>query len=229
MGIHQKLYALPRETLTIIGFGSLLSEASARRTTPRLTNYRLVTVTGYRRIFNKAGIVFISRFGASRDDRAIASCATRYDGSTRIVCCAFDIPASVFPALDEREHRYHWTEVDFTDVSGPAGRGRMCTESTDDAYRCKCGTVEAYERRVGQFYRGRIWRDDLLPFPMYLDFCLDAARTHGPAVVDNFLDTSYLADGVTTIRAYLAGRERASSLAPDEIMERVYGEPRPKR
>ncbi len=213
------------QTNTIIGFGSLLSEASARRTTPSLTNYRLVAVSGYRRIFNKTGIVFISTFGASPDDRALSSCATRYDGTTQLTCCAFDIPAAEFPALDEREHRYAWADVTFTDSRGTAGRGRMCTESTDDAYRAKCGNAEEYERRVGQFYRGRIWRDDLLPFPMYLDFCLAAAEGHGRNVFDNFIDTSYLADGSTTIRTYLAGRERVTNLTADAIHERVYGAP----
>ena len=214
---------VPPQTITIIGFGSLLSERSARSTTPSLSNYRLVTVHGYRRIFNKAGIVFVHRFGASPDDRAIASCATRYDGETPLICGAFDIPGVEFQALDEREHRYRWVETSFRDFDGSAGRGLMCTESTDEAYCAKCCTAEEYERRVGQFYRGRIWRDDILPFPMYLDFCLYAARAHGPHVFDNFLDTSYLADGVTTIRAYLAGRERLSSLADIEITERVYG------
>ena len=216
---------VPRQSLTIVGFGSLLSEASARRTTPSLTNYRLVTVAGYRRIFNKTGIVFISKFGASPDDRALSSCATRHDGATQLVCCAFDIPATEFPALDEREHRYAWADVAFTDASGKSGNGRMCTESNDDAYRTKCGSAEEYERRVGQFYRGRIWRDDLLPFPMYLDFCLAAADSHGRAVFDNFLDTSYLADNVTTIRSYLAGRTRVTNLTADTIHARVYGTP----
>ena len=212
------------DDITIIGFGSLLSEASARRTTPGLSNYRLVTVPGYRRIFNKVGIVFVSKFGASPRDRAISSCATRYDGTTQLVCAAFDIPADEFPALEEREHRYRWTEVRYEGHAG-IGRGVMCTESTDDAYREKCGSADEYEHRVGRYYRGKIWRDDILPHPMYLDFCLDAARAHGPRVIDNFLDTSYLADGVTTIRAYLAGRERLGSLAPDEIWQRVYGAP----
>lgn len=211
--------------LTIIGFGSLLSERSARSTTPSLTNYRLVTVPGYRRIFNKAGIVFVHRFGASPDDRAIASCATRHDGTTTLICCAFDIPAAEFAALDEREHRYRWADVDFVTRRGGRGRGLMCTESTDEAYRVKCGSAEDYERRVGQYYRGKIWRDDLLPFPMYLDFCLDAARGHGAEVAENFLDTSYIADGVTSIRQYMAGRERLSSLAQNEINQRVYGTP----
>lgn len=216
---------LSTNTFTIIGFGSLLSEASARRTTPSLTNYRLVAVSGYRRIFNKTGIVFISKFGASPDDRALSSCATRRDGVTTITCCAFDIPKCEFPALDEREHRYEWADVTFVDDAGATGRGRMCTESTDEAYRAKCVSAAEYERRVGQHYQGKIWRDDLLPFPMYLDFCLAAARGHGPHVLDNFIDTSYLADGVTTIRAYLAGRERMTDMTEAAIHERVYGTP----
>lgn len=80
----------------------------------------------------------------------------------------------------------------------------MCTETTDENYLLnKCVTTTEYDRRVGRFYSGRIWRDDILPFPTYLKHCIAAAHTHGELVRDNFLDTTYLADGVTSIRSYM--------------------------
>ena len=37
--------------MTVAGFGSLLSERSARSTFPELTNFRLATIAGWRRVF----------------------------------------------------------------------------------------------------------------------------------------------------------------------------------
>ena len=43
---------------TILGFGSLLSEQSARTTFPDLDRFRLVRVHDYRRVFAHAGGIF---------------------------------------------------------------------------------------------------------------------------------------------------------------------------
>ena len=37
--------------MTVAGFGSLLSERSARSTFPELSNFRLATIAGWRRVF----------------------------------------------------------------------------------------------------------------------------------------------------------------------------------
>ena len=51
---------------------------------------------------------------------------------------------------------------------------------------------------------GRLWGDPaLLPRPGYLARCIEAAHSMS-ACAENFLDSSYLADGTTPIRAYLA-------------------------
>ncbi|HRK65863.1 MAG TPA: hypothetical protein PLN53_15815, partial [Terricaulis sp.] len=63
--------------IEVIGYGSLLSEASARETVPSLKGFELVRVRGHRRVFNKVGVVFFERFGAVESDLRIASCATQ--------------------------------------------------------------------------------------------------------------------------------------------------------
>ena len=79
----------------------------------------------------------------------------------------------------------------------------MCTENTDKNYLLnKCITDEEYYDRVGKYDTGHIWRTDILPFPPYLKFCLQSARNLGPEAYRNFLDTSFIADGKTTIREY---------------------------
>ncbi|KAH8044938.1 hypothetical protein JL720_16882 [Aureococcus anophagefferens] len=54
---------------TILGFGSLLSEQSARLTFPDLDEFRLVRVRGYRRVFGHAASIFF--------ERGIADAATK--------------------------------------------------------------------------------------------------------------------------------------------------------
>lgn len=201
--------------VTVIGFGSLLAESSARETIPNLINFRLVRVDGYRRIFNKVGVSFLYRYSMPGNpearNAAIASCSTEVDPHNAFIGCAFDCPAPDFPALYDREHRFRWVEASFQvlkldghQTDEATGTGRMCTQYTDADYRLnKCVTVAEYESRVGQYYGGKIWREDILPFPVYLKHCLDAASSHGTAVYQNFLESSFLADGVTTIKAFL--------------------------
>ncbi|MBU2967338.1 gamma-glutamylcyclotransferase [Amphritea sp. 2_MG-2023] len=199
--------------MSVVGYGSLLSERSALQTVPALQNFRLVRVPGYRRIFNKVGVVFISRFGADPASLQLASCSTQAVKTGEIICSQFECSVDDFTALYEREHRFRWVEVKTSRLDGlinPAEPrvGRMCTAYNDLDYRLnKCITPQEYERRVGAFYHGPLWRDDILPFPRYLAFCLQAVASQGQAVLDNFLDSSFLADGTTSIRTYLQQSE----------------------
>ena len=47
--------------VTILGFGSLLSERSTKTTFPDATNFRLVVVNGYRRSFAHPAAIFFKR------------------------------------------------------------------------------------------------------------------------------------------------------------------------
>ncbi|MBY4676354.1 gamma-glutamylcyclotransferase [Marinobacterium arenosum] len=191
--------------ISVVGYGSLLSERSARETVPGLINYRLVEVPGHRRIFNKVGVVFFSRHGASADSLEIASCSTEPSPGSAMICAQFELDEVDFAALYEREHRYRWIEVETHDRHGHVRTGRMCTGYNDRDYRLnKCITPQEYQQRVGQYYGGALWRDDILPFPRYLAFCLQAAAENGADVLGNFLDTSFLADGITSIRQYVS-------------------------
>jgi hypothetical protein len=206
--------------ISVVGYGSLLSEESARETVPALQNYRLVRVPGYRRVFDKVGIVFISRHGESPDSLELASCSTEADSASEIIAAQFECSEEDFVHLYEREHRYRWIEVETRHCgSGEAALGRMCTGYSDQDYRLnKCVTEAEYQRRVGQYYQGPLWRRDILPNPRYLGFCLQAAASQGSAVLDNFLDTSFTADG-RSLRVYLHQRPE---LMPDARVEYSY-------
>lgn len=190
--------------ISIVGYGSLLSEQSARETVPELQNFRIVTVPGFRRVFNKVGVVFLSRHGADPMSLEIASCSTLPDPETEILCSQFECSVDDYERLYEREHRFQWLEVDTVEADGAVSSGHICTTSSDTYYRThKCESPQEYHERVGQYYSGALWRDDILPFPRYLAFCLQAAQGQGESVLNNFMDSSYLADGITCIRDYI--------------------------
>ncbi|MCG8364287.1 MAG: hypothetical protein MJA27_13265 [Pseudanabaenales cyanobacterium] len=192
-------------TITVFGYGSLLSQKWAEEMVEScLSNFRLVRVKGYRRIFNKVGIVFFRRYNIPQDDLKVSSCATRYDGETEIICSAFECSGKDFLKIYEREHRFRWILVDGVDSEGRTHQGRMCTEYTDEDYLLnKCILEEEYHSRVKQYYQGKIWRNDIFPHTLYLRHCLKAAKQHSGDVYNNFISTSYLSDGSTPISEYL--------------------------
>ncbi|MEM8861469.1 MAG: gamma-glutamylcyclotransferase [Chloroflexota bacterium] len=196
--------------IQIVGYGSLLLEESARKSVPNLTGFRIVRVPNYIRIFNKVGVVFHTRRQIEPADVRRASCASRLREGAEIICSTFKCPAEEWPELFEREHRFRWIEVEFIEVDGSIGKGQMCTEWTDEGYRAtRIKDDQDYFERVGQHYQGKLWRDDILPFPEYLQLCLRAAGSHGEELVDHFLRSSYLADGETTLEHYLKNNPNA--------------------
>ena len=83
-------------TTTILGFGSLLSERSSRVTFPDLTNFRLVRVQGYRRVFQHPASIFFSRGIADRDSGAFCSLSAEPcdEAAVGFVASAFEVRTS---------------------------------------------------------------------------------------------------------------------------------------
>jgi hypothetical protein len=189
----------------VAGYGSLLSEASARETVPGLQDFEVCSIRGYVRVFDKVAMVFFERHGATEDRLDIAALSTRPRPGAEMVGCRFRVPDSALPALYEREHRYAWVMAETVGADGKVLPARMTTAITDEDYRLnKCVTEAEYHARVGRWYSGRIRRTDVLPFPTYLAHVLRAVRRAGEGPYEDFLDTTFLADGETPLRRYLA-------------------------
>ena len=191
-------------TVTIGGFGSLMDEASARATTPSITNWRYGWVDGYVRVFNLVSILNIIRGNATGDH--LATCTARAVASGKLRVCLYDVPASEYPQLLARERRLREVVTPYREDTGQVGDCVIFGEYSDAEYRAERATTEAmWQEEVGQFYSGNaIYRDDLLPVPSYLARCLTAFKKLGDESLDNFLDQSFLGDGKTTIREYIA-------------------------
>eukprot|EP01123_Difflugia_compressa_P004783 TRINITY_DN16297_c0_g1_i1.p1 TRINITY_DN16297_c0_g1~~TRINITY_DN16297_c0_g1_i1.p1 ORF type:complete len:111 (+),score=13.27 TRINITY_DN16297_c0_g1_i1:23-334(+) len=80
----------------------------------------------------------------------------------------------------------------------------MCGKYTDAEYKKeRCSDPERYYNLWGRWGITKIWRDDILPCRVYLRHCVLAASKYGEEVKNNFLNSSFLGDRVTTIGQYL--------------------------
>ena len=86
----------------ILGFGSLLSEQSARTTFPDLGGFRLVRVHGYRRVFAHAAAVFFERGIANAETLEFASLSAEpRDGASFVAACfEVDMDAASWARFD---------------------------------------------------------------------------------------------------------------------------------
>ena len=188
----------PDGRLTILGYASLMDEVSARTTSPSASEFRLVTIPNYCRIFNLVSVINIERGLAAPPH--LCTCTARRREGAAISGCAFSIAESDFEALAARETRLR-LELVRTGDTEPA---LMWAESSHDHFvRQRCGDADAYDAAVGRFYAGELYREDALPVPSYVLRRLRAQRAAAPAALQNFLDASYLGDGATPLRSWL--------------------------
>lgn len=188
----------------VAGYASLMDEASARETMPSVSTFRLGVVPDhYCRVFNLVSIINIRRGLAT--GRRLATCTARPRPGCSLSVCVFEVPLEELEPLAMREARLRLAPVRVEKLGGDdeaATAALLCLESSDDEYRERwCGAdADAYHEQVGQYYDGRLYRDDCLPVPSYLIRCMRAHAAAG--TVGNFLDASFLGDGRTTLRAH---------------------------
>ncbi|KAL3797720.1 hypothetical protein HJC23_000265 [Cyclotella cryptica] len=78
-------------TITLLGFGSLLSETSARLTFPTLQNFRLGRVPHHRRVFAHPASIFFRRGIANLDTLEMSSLSVEYAEGQSFVCSLFEV------------------------------------------------------------------------------------------------------------------------------------------
>ncbi|XP_058758015.1 uncharacterized protein LOC131631239 [Vicia villosa] len=166
--------------ISICGYGSLLSEKSARSTFPNLTNFRTARLTGFRRLFSVVGAFFFTH--------GIAN------------------PKTQIPAFIKREREYRLLAVFPESLDGKPfpNPAVICASYTDEEFcKNKCSEgKETYFQPYGEYNVHKIWRDDVLPCRVYLRHCVLAAKSLGDEAYSNFLDHTFIADRKTTIRQY---------------------------
>jgi len=172
-----------------------------------LTNFRTGTVRGYKRVFDHVGIIFIQNLLVEKDSLEISSVCAEEDPTREMLVSIFEIPETEIPLFYQREDFFNVKEVDVEEHKDEKKiiRGLMCTRfASDEALiAANFGSKETFENRFKGFYQGRIYRDDILPCRIYLKHCLVAAKRLGDEFEANFLNYTFIADRITTIRQYL--------------------------
>lgn len=221
--------------LTILGFGSLLSERSSRMTFPELENFRLARVPSYRRVFGHATSIFFKRGIANMETKEMGSLSAEYDeGNKGFVCVAFEVdnkdmmedgvPSQAFL---EREEEFNIITVPFFDLTtGEECKGILCARGSDEEYLKRWGQAH-FDEEYTKFGINTIWNWDgpsgLRPCATYLRHCTLAAENMGPVCNSSFLDETFLADRKTTIGAYLKENPQVMTTVPPVELAIRYG------
>ncbi|XP_021725581.1 uncharacterized protein LOC110692803 isoform X2 [Chenopodium quinoa] len=210
LDVMSDFYAIssPRGYVSICGFGSLLSERSARSTFPDLANFRIARLKGFRRVFAHVAPIFFERGIAKPETKEISSLSVEPCEGEELIVTVFQIQKSEVPYFMERELEFRFLAVLPETIKGTPFKNPavLCTRYSDEEFfnvRCE-GSKEVYHQHYGRYNIDKIWRDDVFPCRTYLRHCVLAAKNLGDAAYNNFLDHTYLADRQTTIRQYLA-------------------------
>ncbi|XP_015692564.2 uncharacterized protein LOC102710701 [Oryza brachyantha] len=215
--------------ISVVGFGSLLSERSSRSTFPELEGFRVAALRGFRRVFAHSAPIFFERGIAIEVTKEFSSLSVEPCEGELIIVTVFEIKEEEVPAFIEREHEFRFLAVVPEGLDGVpyANPAVVCARYSDEEYfqvRCK-GSKEIYDQRYGRYNIDRIWRDDILPCRVYLRHCVLAAKNLGEPAYSNFLDHTYLGDRKTTIREYLAttGAGIMEEEPPESLKSRYGG------
>jgi hypothetical protein len=235
------------EMVTIVGFGSLLSEKSALSTCRGVTGFRLGRVDGWRRVFAHPAAVFFERAIAIAATKEVASLSAEpAPAGSGFVVAAFEIPIAELAPLLAREEEFNFVRVRVhpldlgqNGAGGGSGvvakaetEGWMCTRSTDDDVLNRPGLREKYGRHLEPAFGTTSvwgWAEDsgILPCPVYCRHCVLATQRKGvpTAAADSFQDETFLVDRKTTLRQYLAaaGSHVMGSVVPEPLLDRYNG------
>ncbi|KAH9683613.1 hypothetical protein KPL71_027739 [Citrus sinensis] len=101
----------PDGFISISGFGSLLSENSARSTFPNLINFRVAKLRGFRRVFAHVAPIFFERGIAKPETKEISSLSVEPCEGETLIVTVFEIKKSEIPAFIKREHEFRFLAV----------------------------------------------------------------------------------------------------------------------
>ena len=169
-----------------MGFGSLLSERSARSTFPNLGNLRVVRVRGFQRVFAHPAAIFFEREIARLQTKEMASlcCFPSSSDEHSFLAVAFEVPVtdeSQWLEFERREEEFELVDCEFEELT-PASvqgvevegdvhkvpqtgegkprsqvkHGLICTQGSDELYIQKWG-YSLFAQKYLSYGLGSIW------------------------------------------------------------------------
>lgn len=229
--------------MTILGFGSLLSEKSSRLTFPDLKNFRLARVPNYKRVFGHPTGLFFRRGIANMETLEMSSLCVEYEKDyPGIIAAAFEVSTENMmedgvPSQEflEREEEFNIIQVPYINfecdrkstAETKFSVGVICTRSTDEAFLKRWGE-ERFNEHFRKYGIETIWGwtpdSGLRPCAIYMRHCYLAAKSLGEACFNSFLDDTYLVDRITTIRQYVQQYPEVLDVRPPaELVNRYSG------
>ncbi|KAH7492525.1 uncharacterized protein KRP23_1432 [Phytophthora ramorum] len=213
----------------IVGFGSLLSEASARSTFgDGVCSFRLAKVMDFRRVFAHPASIFFQRGIANLQTKEMASLSTEPAPGCSFLVSVFEIPEDLLPDFYEREEEFQIIRARFHELDGRVGaEALMCTRWSDEEYIAKRGQ-DTFDTKYKAYGLDTIWGWDaqsgILPCRVYLRHCLLAVKKLGEEVYDDFVATTYLGDRTKTIKEYIeANPSIMLERPPPHLVDRYSG------
>ncbi|KAL6503363.1 hypothetical protein OROGR_025286 [Orobanche gracilis] len=214
----------PEGLVSICGFGSLLSERSARSTFPDLINFRAAKLSGFRRVFAHVAPIFFERGIAKPETKEISSLSVEPCESETLVVTIFEIQRSEIPSFIEREHEFRFLAVIPETFNGLlyTTPSVICARYSDEEYflnRCKDEAKRYSFKGMDDMALTRFgWT---ISYPVAFIFATGvlAAENLSETAYDNFLDHTFLGDRKTTIRKYLA--TSGSGIMEEELPEQL--------
>ena len=231
------------DMVSVLGFGSLLSERSSRLTFPDLQNFRLARVRNYRRVFGHPTSIFFRRGIACLETKQMSSLSVEYcEGHAGFIATVFEVPSDGMledgvPSLAflEREEEFDIFHVPYLEFHEPSQQQQdaesktalICARSTDDAYLERWGK-ERFHEYYAKYGIESIWgwkeNSGLRPCAVYLRHCYLSAQSMGEECLASFLDDTVLVDRITTVRQYLEQYpEVLLNEPPPELVDRYSG------
>ncbi len=167
----------------IIGYGSLMDKEQFKG-----QNYQLVTVKGWKRLYNK--LVSRKKWKKFAHENYQGTVNVEKDLDTEFNAVAFEVDEQGFEDLKNREEDYHAQEV------------TVCEFGSSKEFENAVLFVSNKTDQSGEIRSS----DQLLPIPEYLEVCRKGAYSWGDKFGKVFDQTTYLADGKTSIKEYLLNK-----------------------
>lgn len=202
----------PSDVISILGYGSLMSESSVLMSMPTMRNFRHVRILDHMRVFGHVNPLFHEGGIARYETKELSSLSAEPRPGSAFCGVAFDISRQDWPAFAARELEYVLTPSRFVALEGgEEGEGMLCVRGTDGLIRER-GVWPRYEAMfdAAGLSPRTCWEwgseSGLLPCACYLRHCLLSSRRPDvpEAVRASFLADTYLVDRRTTVGEYLA-------------------------
>lgn len=190
--IEEEIRKSPDGKLSFVGYGSLLNTGSASRTLSKeiIRSRKPIIVFGAKRVFNYSMGSAVSNYGLPENPKETAALNIHLTGSLHDYFngILIKLPIDEIAALRKRELDYDLEPVVYTDWEIVKGDKRP----VDVAYALTC-----HEKLEGS--TSRVDRS-LYPHRKYFDVCKKGAGEFGSIFLKQWLDTTFLADGTTTVK-----------------------------